>query len=69
MNKESSKIKEVRENKNRDEEDNCTFKPQINKDNRYYENVKSNYKRDDNIGERIKQEIKQKQEKIEEKKR
>ena len=66
---ESAKIKEVRDNKNRDEEDNCTFKPNINKDSRYYENTSSNYKNDENIGERIKNEIKMKQEKIEEKKK
>lgn len=66
---ESLKIKEVRDNKNRDKEDNCTFKPNINRDSIYYENVKSNYKKDENIGERIKLELKAKQEKIEEKKK
>jgi len=41
-----------------------TFKPKINKDK--YENLQSNYKLDENISIRIKDEMKMKQEKVEE---
>jgi hypothetical protein len=66
-NKESNKLRKIREEKNKVETEGCTFKPKINKDR--FENVKSNYTLDENISKRIQNEVKYKNEKIEEIKR
>jgi hypothetical protein len=62
--KESYKIKKLKEERTRNDSDDCTFKPKINKDK--YENVKSNYTLDENISKRIQNEVKFKTDKIDE---
>jgi len=61
---ESEKVKRLKEQIN-NHQDGCTFKPVINKKDKY-ENVQSNYKPDDNILQRIHGEVKYKSEKVEE---
>lgn len=62
--RESSKARRYRDDRNRDETEGCTFKPKLNKSK--YDNIESTYKLDDNILNRIKDELKYKNEKIEE---
>ena len=47
--------------------ENCTFKPQINKNK--FEHVQSHYKLDENIMDRIQQEMRSKSEKIDDMKK
>jgi len=61
--RESSKVRRFKD-KEKEENDGCTFKPKINKDK--FENIQSNYKLDDDILHRIKSEVKFKNEKVEE---
>jgi len=62
MKKESSKVRKIKEEATIQEE--CSFKPKINKNK--FENIHSNYKPDENILKRIQDELKNKNEKVEE---
>lgn len=66
MKKESSKTKKYRQDRNKDETYGCTFKPKINKDNKYFDNVQSNYKSDEGMLKRIQSEVRFKNERVEE---
>ena len=64
-----SKSKEKQQAYREKEDEICSFKPNLNKDGKYYEYVQSNYKFDEKIATRIKVEMKQKEDKIAEMKR